>query len=113
LDGFETDEAKVKNRYDWFTKNKALFEGESVLFLNVHELEAIFFSDVESLNKVFKLKLKYKNPLSISKPKEELKRITMNKYHENRASEFMIHLDYDVVLAKYKPLKEIDNFLNQ
>lgn len=113
LDGFESDEAKLRARGDWFNRNKALFGGESVFFLNIHELESIFFSDVDSLNKIFKIKLKFRNPLFISKPKEELKKLTSAKYHENRAAEYMVQLDYATVLSKYKPLKEIDDFLNQ
>jgi hypothetical protein len=113
LDGFESEDDKIQNRMRWFNENKVYFDGPSLFLLNIHELEAIFFADVDSLNKLFKLKLKFKNPVFVVNPKEELKRVTTNKYHENRASEYITHLDYDVVLAKYKPLKEIDNFLNQ
>lgn len=113
LDGFASEEDKVRDRQNWFDKNSICFSGTSLLLLNIHELEAIFFADVDSLNKMFGLKLKFKNPLFMSKPKEELKKVTGAKYHENRAAEYIAKLDYTIVLDNYKPLQEIHNFFNQ
>jgi hypothetical protein len=113
LDGFETEEDKVKKRQDWFDINSTSFGGKSLFLLNVHELEAIFFADVDSLNKLFGLKLKFKNPMFISNPKEELKKISSAKYNENRAAEYMVSLDYNAVLSNYKPLKEIHNYFKE
>jgi len=111
LDGFDNEDLKVKARMDWFSRNSKHFEGHSLFLINIQELEAIFFADVENLNKIFNLGVKFKNPLSVSKPKETLKRLTNEKYHENKAADYISKLTYDTVLKNYKPLKEIDGYL--
>jgi hypothetical protein len=113
LDGFEHEVDKVKVREDWFEKNKAYFKGDSLFLLNVHALEAIFFADVESMNTFYNLSLKFKNPLFINKPKDELKRLTAEKYHENKAADLISKLNYGAVLKNYKPLEEIHNYFTQ
>jgi hypothetical protein len=111
LDGFGNEEEKMSRRINWFDRNKKHFEGDTLFLLNIQSLEAIFFADVESLNKVYRINTKFKNPVFINKPKSELKRITLDKYHENRASELISKLNYETVLKNYKPLIHIDNYL--
>jgi len=113
LDGFENEPDKVAVREKWFTINKAHFQKDSLFLLNIQTLEAIFFSDIVSLNKVFNLKVSFKNPITISNPKKELMKITSDRYKENRAADYISKLNYDSVLKNYKPLKEIDDYLTQ
>jgi len=110
LDGFEGAVEKVKARVGWFDKNSKLFNGDSFYLLNIHSLEAIFFADVEGLNNFYNLDVRFRNPLLIDNPKDTLKRLTADKYHENKAAELMSKLNYDTVLKNYKPLEEIHNY---
>ncbi|MGQ2982251.1 hypothetical protein [Flavobacterium sp.] len=113
LDGFENDAPKMQARQKWFNNHKVLFNGESLYLLNIQTLEAIFFSDIESLNKIFKLKLKFKNPLQIDNPKKELIRLTSEKYKESRSADYMARLDYATVLKNYPPWKVLDDYFKK
>jgi hypothetical protein len=113
LDGFNHEEDKMSKRMAWFEKNSQYFNGDSLFFLNIQSLEAIFFADVKSLNAHYKIDIKHKNPIFINKPKSELKRLTAQKYHENKAAELISKLNYDAVLQNYEPLKEIHNYFTE
>jgi hypothetical protein len=113
LDGFENEEEKMSRRINWFDRNKKYFDGNSLFLLNIQSLESIFFADIESLNKAYRINTNFRNPIFINKPKSELRRLTSDKYHENKASELISKLNYETVLKNYKPLKEIDDYLTQ
>jgi hypothetical protein len=59
LDGFASQANKVKIRSDWFSELNGLIKNKGIFLLNIWELEALIFADIENFNINFKLKYKF------------------------------------------------------
>lgn len=78
LDALASDKAALKIKKEWFSKAKRIVDGKALFLLNIYELEALIWSDLD----VFKLFERwsgiefeaYPDPMKIEKPKEELQK---------------------------------------
>lgn len=109
LDGFRSETDKIKNRLDWHSEIETQIK-ESVLLLNIWELESLIFADIEVFENLYKTKLNFKgDPEFIKEPKEVLKRKTRNnkkEFHENDCPAIFQKLRFEMVLKNSKTFKE-------
>jgi len=101
LDAFESQADKVKAKLQWFKELDAAVNGDGILLLNIWELEALIFGDINAFNEIYKLKHQFKgDPMHIKEPKEELKRLTKNSnkpYKESHCPELFKYLNIDTL----------------
>lgn len=73
LDGLPSQEDLVGQKQRWFTELNKICGNSHLLLLNIWELEAMIFADIDVFNAKFKTTLKgNRNPMYISDPKGEL-----------------------------------------
>jgi hypothetical protein len=101
LDGYKSEKNKINKRQKWFEELDSAINNEGILLLNIWELEALIFADINTLNGFYKIKFKYPgDPMGLPNPKSELKRITYHtrkKYHESHCSEIFNLLNFETV----------------
>jgi hypothetical protein len=104
LDGFGTETIKKAKRIQWFKELDSTVNKKGILLLNIWELEALIFADINVFNQLYKTSFKFKgDPTFIKEPKEVLKRITSGlrkRYHESDCPDIFKKLDFDVVKKK-------------
>lgn len=77
LDAFESQIEKLEAKKSLFHKANDQIKTDGLLLLNIWELEALIFGDIDAFNKMYYTKEKSgRNPMFIKEPKEELKRLT-------------------------------------
>jgi hypothetical protein len=110
LDALKSQEDKLKARVRWFKELDAVANNQGILLLNIWELEALIFGDINTFNKLYSTKQKAnKNPTFIKEPKEELKRITFKskkQFKESHCPEIFKHLNIDEVEKNCSCFKE-------
>ncbi|WP_293897614.1 DUF4276 family protein [Sphingobacterium sp. UBA5670] len=116
LDGFNSDKLKVDSRNIWFQKVKDYANNcKAVILLNVWELEALLFADINLINRKYGTKLTFsKDPTSIKDPKEKLKRETSKgrrRYVESDCRELFAEIDYNKIMAKCIFFRDFVNVL--
>ncbi|HMQ78522.1 MAG TPA: DUF4276 family protein [Ignavibacteria bacterium] len=105
LDGLPEDSAKIGVITNWFDSINKKLNNTGIFLLNIFELEALIFANIDVFNKAYKTKIKQnRNPMYIKEPKEELMRksrqVNIKKeYEESHAPAIFEKLDLDV-LAK-------------
>lgn len=110
LDAFRSQEDKLKERLLWFKELDAIAKNRGVLLLNIWELEALIFGDMETFNKVHGIKYAFKkDPTFVERPKERLKQITrhtQNPYRESHCPDLFKKLSIDKIEQKCSCFKE-------
>lgn len=104
LDAFHSNDAKKEARNNWFSKLSNELKGSKCIFLlNIQELEALIFGDIETFNIYYKTKIKLgRNPELIEDPKGELiresKKMKTNKIFQVSHNQDLIpKLDFQKV----------------
>lgn len=107
LDGAESQSHLVKIKKDWFKKNA---KNTDVLLLNIWELEALMFADIDTFNKEYGCNINFKgDPMRVDKPKEKLKEKTSKgkkKYHESHAPDVFNLLQINQLSKNCKYFKD-------
>ncbi|MFC5282756.1 DUF4276 family protein [Pedobacter alpinus] len=119
LDAFESQTDKVNERLKWFSEIEKSIS-KSILLLNIWELEALIYADIETFETKYHTKLNFKgNPISIQNPKEKLKAATRNsknKFHESHCPEIFKKIRIDTVIKNCNGFKnfiaDFENHLN-
>ncbi|TFF40388.1 DUF4276 family protein [Mucilaginibacter psychrotolerans] len=110
LDALKSQTDQLKKRVQWFNNLNESINNQGVLLLNIWELEALVFGDIETFNKIHKINHKSnKDPMFIQEPKEELKKITrksQNPYKESHCPDLFKQLNIDKIEAKCSCFKE-------
>lgn len=101
LDGFGSESEKRRKLNEWFSSLNKEFGKIGIFLLNIWELEALIFADIETFNKLYRISHKYtKDPTMQDKPKEELRRITKRGpkvFHEAHCPEIFKQLNIDTI----------------
>lgn len=101
LDGFQSESKKLQAKLNWFKALDAVINKEGLLLLNIWELEALIFSDIDTFNSIYKINHRFKgNPMLQREPKEILKKITSKekkRYKESHCPELFKQLSIDNV----------------
>lgn len=95
LDALEGDKKALRDKKSWFSKAKAIVDKKALFLLNIYEIEALIWADID----VFKLIKRYKDiefeactdPMLLEKPKEELQKYF--PYQESDSKEIIPLLD--------------------
>ena len=75
LDDFETANKKISKRKTWFRSWSKTINQKGLLLLNIWELEALIWADIEGYNKEYDTNIDpFLDPMQIKEPKEELKK---------------------------------------
>jgi hypothetical protein len=111
LDAFKSQKDKLQAKTQWFRDLDALVNNEGILLLNIWELEALIFGDIEAFNKIYKTKYKAtRDPMLIKEPKELLKNLTIKspkrQFHESHCPEIFSQLNIDKLEAKCSCFKD-------
>ncbi|WP_286860221.1 MULTISPECIES: hypothetical protein [Sphingobacterium] len=111
LDAFKSESKKVDERRRWYQKiQQSANSCEATLLLNIWELEAMLFADLDLFNKMYGTNLSYtKDPSNIKEPKDKLKsetRKAKRKYVESDSRELFGELNFNKVLARCKFFEE-------
>lgn len=113
LDGFDSEKDKVNKLKTWFTELNNQFGKTGILLMNVWELEALIFADIETFNGLYKTTHRFKGDATkIKNPKEELKKLTFNtskRFHESHCPDVFDKLNIDLVA---KNCSHFNLFLN-
>jgi len=109
LDAFKSQTDKLEAKKKWFKELDAEVNNKGLLLLNIWELEALIFGDIDTFNKVYNIKHKFPgDPTLIKDPKEELKRLTSKskKYKESHCPDLFKQLNIDEVEKNCSCFKE-------
>lgn len=110
LDGFASQMDLVSKKQAWFESLNKICGNKNIFLLNVWELEAMIFGDIESFNKRYGTSLKgNRNPMTISNPKEELMSATYKsrkRFEVSHCPEIFDNLNIDNVIKNCKFFSE-------
>lgn len=102
MDGFPSQKHLLEKINTWFENLKV--NKLDILLLNIWELEALIFADIETFNAKYGTKIKFPgNPMLLDNPKEKLKDHTFKlkaKYHESDCPSIFSALDIDTVAKR-------------
>ncbi len=115
LDGFPSEEKKIKARQNWFEiLDEKGANGKGVFLLNIYELEALILADIKTFNQLYSVNIAFKgNPMYQAEPKELLKTKTAKspkgKYKESDAADIFEQLD----IKKIKNHQQYHQFIEE
>jgi hypothetical protein len=115
LDGLATQRDLINEKQTLFDSLNALCGSGNLLLLNIWELEAMIFGDIDVFNKKYGTNLSGdRNPMFISDPKGELISATYRKkkrFEVSDCPEIFAELGFDHVKAKCKFFSDfVDEF---
>ena len=100
-DGIYTDAAKIKKVETWFETLREHCTCKKLLLINIYELEALIFADIETFNRLYYTSIKGNRDVKyIKEPKEELKNATekgKRKYRESDCPDLFKELRIEIV----------------
>jgi len=112
LDGLISQTDLLNQRQKWFDRLNTA--GQHIFLLNIWELEAMIFADIDVFNKKFKTTVKGdRNPMFINDPKGELISATYKtkrKFGVSDCPEIFAELNLDKLITKCKFL---NNFVQE
>lgn len=115
LDAPRSNVQAMKKRLEWFNKLSKI-AGKSIFLLNVQEIEAVYFSDLISFNKIYDTKLNYSgNPEMIDCPKEKLISATRRgrkKFRESDNEMLLPTLDFKEIEKRCEFYKQFISDIN-
>lgn len=116
LDAFKSDKKKLMVRQKWFNDLDKEINGKGILLLNIWELEALIFANIEKFSHYYKVNYSFKgDPSKIKEPKEKLKEITRNsknKYFESDCPSLFCLLEIEQLISKCEFFSEFILKLN-
>lgn len=99
LDGFPSQQHLLSKMNTWFEKLK--ITKLDILLLNIWELEALIFADIETFNNKYGTNIRFTgNPMMVDNPKEKLKEQTFklkSKYQESDCPAIFNLLNIEVI----------------
>jgi hypothetical protein len=119
LDGIVSEIDKIAFWDDWFAAINKEIANCGIFYLVIAETEALILSDVKAVNNHFGTKLKpYKNPMSMSDPKKELREQTgkvnlKKRYDMYMARDIFNKLDFQAVYQNHKGKRSFQEFIHQ
>lgn len=102
-DGIATESEKIKSRHAWYQKHRKNIKQPTHFLLNIYELEALIFANIETFNRLYGTAIKADREVTlIVEPKEALKRHntvpnSRKKYEESHCPKIFSELDFDLV----------------
>jgi len=116
-DGICTEKKKIETCERKHKDLSKALKVKSILLLNIYELEALIFADIDTFNRVYKTEIKGGGDVTyIAEPKEKLKRHTrkMQKtFHESHCPEIFKEMNIDNVIANCSYFREFMTKLDQ
>ncbi|WP_158800167.1 DUF4276 family protein [Pedobacter sp. L105] len=114
LDAFSSQQDEVDKKKAWFKLSNEHCGGNHLFLLNIWELEALIFGDIEGFNYQYGTSIRPgRNPMHIKNPKEELKNATFKskrKFEVSHCPEIFSKLDLKKIRSNCVNFRD---FLNQ
>jgi hypothetical protein len=102
LDGLPSDKIRYRKIESWYNNLNKVCNNKGLLLINIFELEALIFADIQTFNSLYKTVIKSdRNVMFIRNPKQELIRATVRmkkKFRENNCPELFCKLKYDAII---------------
>ncbi len=102
-DGICTQKDKIEDCKQWHKELSKQLNVPNVLLLNIYELEALIFADIDVFNRIYKTSIKGNRDVTfIEEPKEELIRQTRKlpkKYCESDCPELFKQMNIDKIIS--------------
>ena len=103
-DGIYTQHDKIEKCNKWHKELSKELNTPNILLLNIYELEALIFADIDVFNSIYKTSIKGNRDVTyIKEPKEELIKHTLKqkkKYSESDCPDIFKQLNIDNVIKK-------------
>jgi len=108
-DGIRTQADKIKDCHEWYKRYNKDVNCSHALLINIYELEALIFADIEAFNKEYKTNIKGGMDVTLlSEPKEKLiqaiknnctckDKCTCKLYHPNNAAKIFEKMNVGIV----------------
>ncbi|MEO6834006.1 MAG: DUF4276 family protein [Chitinophagaceae bacterium] len=115
-DGVATEKAKLKKRKEWYCELSKDTKRPTLFLLNIYELEALIFADIDTFNHLYGSKIKSPGDVSMmSEPKDELKHKTekRKKYHESHCPDIFKKMNLETVKNNCRYFAEFVAELNK
>jgi hypothetical protein len=98
-DGIITDHVKIEKRRRWYSDLSKELNTPNILLLNVYELEALIFADIDVFNREYKTKIKGGRDVTyIEDPKKKLENYTKERYKESDCPKIFKQLNIDNII---------------
>ena len=98
-DGLITELDKIEKCRNWHINLSKELKTPNILLMNIYELEALIFADIDAFNRIYKTKIKGGGDVTyIKKPKEELEEYTKERYKESDCPKIFKQLNIDNVI---------------
>lgn len=99
LDGLVNEQDKIDARKKYFSDFNSVVDKKGILLLNIYEIEALIFADVDSFNLRYSSTIQFdEDPSEIKDPKGILKE-GCKKYKESENPEIFKILSFDKLLT--------------
>ncbi len=99
LDDLETDKASIRHKKKIFNELNKLIKNTGIFLLNIYEIEALIWSDIESINKHYGVNINFSgDSMAIKEPKEELQKY-LNWFSVNDTPKIFKILEINKVIA--------------
>lgn len=116
-DAVITENPKINHKRFLYERLSKLLSCKSLLLLNIYELEALIFADIDIFNSHYHVSIKGdRDVMYISEPKEELRRKTSKmkkKYSESHCPDLFKDLRIEIVSKNCAYFKEFLNDFSQ
>jgi len=110
LDEVITHTDKIKEKQEWYRRLTNDLPCQTLLLLNIYELEALIFADIATFNKDYGTKIKdHRDVAYINKPKEALKMKTQHSkkvFHESHCPQIFEQLDVNQIIRNCKYFRD-------
>jgi hypothetical protein len=116
LDELESHKEKLSERIKWFRELDNHVESKGVLMLNIWELEALIFGDIDTFNKIYGTNHKTGNPMFVRDPKKVLMGLTSQKrkqFKESDCPDIFNQLKIDNVVKSCSCFKKFISEFNE
>lgn len=98
LDATWPNRPKYYTRQEYFSNSNSVVDKKGIFLLNIFEIEALILADINTFNSLYDTKnVEFENVMTISEPKEVLKKIT-SKYCISDNPIIFKKLNYDELL---------------
>ena len=117
LDSHEKDKTKLAKRDKIFRFFNHRAGNKGLFLLNIYELEALIFADIDKFNKLYDCSIDHvEDPMKIPDPKGELKKATIGKrklFNVSHNPEIFKALDFDKLKQNCRYFETFSNELEK
>lgn len=106
LDALENNKQFLRQKNKIFRELNSLIQNKGIFLLNIYEIEALIWADINSINIRYSLNIIFSSdPMKLEEPKEALKK-HLNWFTENDTPKIFSHLDINNIIKNCRYFKQ-------